>query len=394
MVFHGQFVGEVHYILTYISNDYLTTRNGIYYFQRRVPTDVRSHYKSYSIAFSLKTRTRKIALRAASSLSFQLDEYWMSLRVYQLASIHCRKLKTSLNHTSSGTSFSSAKNLHLKLKGQGKGESFVAYTERNFGYLIEAVGNKDLMDYAPADGGVFRDWLIKKGLASSSVKRVFSTIRAITNLAIAEYGLDMRSPFANVYFPELDDIKERLPVSTHDIKLIQIHCREADDEMRWLLALISDTGMRLSEAAGLALHDIVLDSKIPYINLKPNDSRRLKTKQSVRKIPLVGLSLWAARQVKAEFSGTYAFPRYTKGGKCNANSASAALNKWLKQIASETVTVHSYRHAMRDRLRAVQCPVDIVDAIGGWTAGSIGEKYGQGYKLDVLHEWMVKLVIQ
>ena len=73
---------------------------------------------------------------------------------------------------------------------------------------------------------------------------------------------------------------------------------------------------------------------------------------------------------------------------------SAALNKWLKQIASETVTVHSYRHAMRDRLRAVQCPVDIVDAIGGWTAGSIGEKYGQGYKLDVLHEWMVKLVIQ
>jgi integrase len=394
MVFHGQFVGEVHFILTYISNDYLTTRNGIYYFQRRVPVDVRSHYKSYSIAFSLKTRTRKIALRAASSLSFQLDEYWMTLRVNQLASIHCKKLQTPFNNTSSGTSFSDAKDLYLKLKGQGKGESFVAYTERNFGYLIKAVGNKDLMDYAPADGGVFRDWLIKKGLSSSSVKRVFSTIRAITNLAIAEYGLDMRSPFANVYFPELDDIKERLPVSTHDIKLIQIHCREANDEMRWLLALISDTGMRLSEAAGLALNDIVLDSKIPHVNLKPNDSRRLKTKQSVRKIPLVGLSLWAAQQVKSEFNGAYAFPRYTKGGKCNANSASAALNKWLKQVASESVTVHSYRHAIRDRLRAVQCPVDIVDAIGGWTASSIGEKYGQGYKLDVLQEWMVKLVIK
>jgi integrase len=393
-VFHGQFVGEVHFILTYISNDYLTTRNGIYYFQRRVPVDVRSHYKSYSIAFSLKTRTRKIALRAASSLSFQLDEYWMTLRVNQLASIHCKKLQTPFNNTSSGTSFSDAKDLYLKLKGQGKGESFVAYTERNFGYLIKAVGNKDLMDYAPADGGVFRDWLIKKGLSSSSVKRVFSTIRAITNLAIAEYGLDMRSPFANVYFPELDDIKERLPVSTHDIKLIQIHCREANDEMRWLLALISDTGMRLSEAAGLALNDIFLDSKIPHVNLKPNDSRRLKTKQSVRKIPLVGLSLWAAQQVKFESNGTYAFPRYTKGGKCNANSASAALNKWLKQVASESVTVHSYRHAIRDRLRAVQCPVDIVDAIGGWTASSVGEKYGQGYKLDVLQEWMVKLVIK
>ena len=381
-------------MLTYISKDYLTNRNGIYYFQRRIPMDVRNHYNSHAIACSLKTRSRRIALRAASSLSMQLEEYWMTLRINQLTSIHCQKLKTSPDRAISGVSFMDAKDLYLKLKGQGKAESFATYTERNVDYVLEAIGNKDLMDYEPSDGGVFRDWLTEKGLASSSVKRVFSTIRAITNLAIAEYGLDMRSPFANVYFPELDDIKERLPVSPHDIKLIQRHCRENNDEMRWLLALISDTGMRLAEAAGLALNDIVLDSEIPYINLKPNESRRLKTKQSSRKIPLIGLSLWAAQQVKSEFNGTYAFPRYTKGGKCNANSASAALNKWLKQIASDSVTVHSFRHSLTDRLRAVQCPRDIIDAIGGWTAGSIGEKYGQGYKLDVLHEWMLKLVIK
>ena len=381
-------------MLTYISKDYLTNRNGIYYFQRRIPMDVRNHYNSHAIACSLKTRSRRIALRAASSLSMQLEEYWMTLRINQLTSIHCQKLKTSPDRAISGISFMDAKDLYLKLKAQGKAESFATYTERNVDYVIEAIGNKDLMDYEPSDGGVFRDWLTEKGLASSSVKRVFSTIRAITNLAIAEYGLDMRSPFANVYFPELDDIKERLPVSPHDIKLIQRHCRETNDEMRWLLALISDTGMRLAEAAGLELNDIVLDSEIPYINLKPNESRRLKTKQSSRKIPLIGLSLWAAQQVKSEFNGTYAFPRYTKGGRCNANSASAALNKWLKQIASESVTVHSFRHSLTDRLRAVQCPRDIIDAIGGWTAGSIGEKYGEGYKLDVLHEWMLKLVIK
>jgi integrase len=380
-------------MLTYISKDYLTNRNGIYYFQRRVPMDVRSHYNSHAIACSLKTRSRRIALRAASSLSLQLEEYWMTLRVNQLTSIHCHKLKTSPDRAVSGVSFMNAKDLYLKLKGQGRAESFITYTERNVDYVIEAIGNKDLMDYEPSDGGAFRDWLTEKGLASSSVKRVFSTIRAITNLAIAEYGLDMRSPFANVYFPELDDIKERLPVSPHDIKLIQSHCRETNDEMRWLLALISDTGMRLAEAAGLALNDIVLDSEIPYINLKPNDSRRLKTKQSSRKIPLIGLSLWAAQQVKSEFNGTYAFPRYTKGGRCNANSASAALNKWVKQIATQPVSLHSFRHSLTDRLRAVQCPRDIIDAIGGWTVGSIGEKYGQGYTVDILHEWMSKIVI-
>jgi integrase len=36
-----------------------------------------------------------------------------------------------------------------------------------------------------------------------------------------------------------------------------------DDEMRWLLALISDTGVRLAEAAGLHKDDIILDAPCP-----------------------------------------------------------------------------------------------------------------------------------
>jgi len=56
-------------MLTYISNDYLTSRNGIYYFQRRVPMDIRNHYHSHIIACSLKTRSRTIALKAAAKLS-------------------------------------------------------------------------------------------------------------------------------------------------------------------------------------------------------------------------------------------------------------------------------------------------------------------------------------
>ena len=392
-VSHGQCIAKVHSMFTYISNDYLTSRNGIYYFQRRVPKDVRSYYKSHAITCSLKTRSRKMALRAASALSLQLDEYWMNLRVSQLTSIHCKILKQTPDQSLSGLTLLEAKDLYRKLKGKGKPDSFATATERNCDYVVQVLGNKDLMAYQLADGGVFRDWLIEKGLASSSVKRIFSTIRAIFNLAIAEYGLDMTSPFADVYFPEFDDVKERQSATGLDITSIQSSCRELNDEMRWLLALISDTGMRLAEAAGLALDDMVLDSEIPHINLKPNDCRRLKTKQSVRKIPLVGAALWAAQQIKAEFDGVYAFPRYTKGGRCNANSASAGLNKWLKQCASESITVHSYRHGFRDRLRAVQCPSDIVDALGGWSTSSVGESYGQGYKLDVLNEWMNKLVL-
>ena len=74
----------------------------------------------------------------------------------------------------------------------------------------------------------------------------------------------------------------------------------------------------------------------------------------------------------------------------NANSASAALNKWLKNYVSNGSTMHSFRHSIRDRLRAVECPSDIIDQIGGWTATGVGQSYGEGYPLEVCHKWMVK----
>ena len=39
---------------------------------------------------------------------------------------------------------------------------------------------------------------------------------------------------------------------------------------------------------------------------------------------------------------------------------------------------------MWDRLRAVQCPSDIVDQIGGWTTDGVGQGYGSGYPIEVL----------
>ncbi len=37
---------------------------------------------------------------------------------------------------------------------------------------------------------------------------------------------------------------------------------------------------------------------------------------------------------------------------------------------------------MRDRLRAVQCPSDMIDQIGGWATAGVGQSYGEGYGLD------------
>ena len=284
-------------------------------------------------------------------------------------------------------SLSDALGLYQRLKGTGKTKLFFEVSNRSIRYLIECVGHDNINGLEPADAGRFRDFLFDRGMSSSSVKRVFSSVRAIMNLAIKEHGLAMTNVFNGTFIPEDNKSKERLPVPNDVIRRIQGECRSHNDEPRWLIALISDTGMRLSEACGLLSSDIVLDADIPHINLIEHPWRRLKTSSSTRSIPLVGASLWAAKEIKAK-GNTFALPKYCNTQKCNANSASAALNKWLKPRLPQGCVIHSFRHSLRDRLRAIECPSDIVDAIGGWTTEGIGQRYGKGYDLNVKDKWM------
>ena len=177
-----------------------------------------------------------------------------------------------------------------------------------------------------------------------------------------------------------------------DIRKVQSLCRDNDDEMRWLIALISDTGMRLGEAAGLMKEDIKLNDRIPHIDLKPHPWRTLKTRGSQRLIPLTKESLWASKRlIEANNDSIFAFSRYCDERGCKANSASGGLNKWLHQYVPDNCVIHSFRHSLRDRLRAVECPSDIVDAIGGWKTSGVGHGYGNGYPLEVLGRWIIKI---
>ena len=132
--------------------------------------------------------------------------------------------------------------------------------------------------------------------------------------------------------PESNNIEIRKPIPIKDIKYIQYLCREYDDELRWLVTLLSDTGMRLGEGVGLLKSDFNLNCDIPHIRLIPHPWRGLKTRASERYIPLTKESGWACmRFLEHNKDSLFAFPRYTSSKRCNANSASAALNKWLKE---------------------------------------------------------------
>ena len=285
--------------------------------------------------------------------------------------------------------------LYLRLKGVGKGKVFHRGAERNIQTVIDVLGDRPVDAYSFSDAASLRDYLLTEGLTTNSVKHNFSTIRSIINLCIQEHGLDCRNAFSRVYLPNLEDNMRRKPIPLENIRRIQRDCRVEDDEARWLVALIADTGIRLSEAAGLHIEDIVLEDDTPYINLIKHPWRSLKTKGSKRQIPLVGSALWAARRIKeANSTSPYAFPRYNKTTTTSANSASAAINKWLRPRVPEGCVIHSFRHSLRDRLRAVQCPSDMIDQIGGWCTAGVGQAYGEGYSLEKKWEWIGRVNLQ
>jgi integrase len=292
----------------------------------------------------------------------------------------------------SSPSISDALELYLRLKGVDKNKTFIRTANRNIEYIIKVLGNKPTRLYSSSEAGKFRDWLFEQGMSHSTVKRVFSSVRAIINLAINEFGLNILNPFSKVYLPSSNNIKIRRPIPFKELVKVQSICRKEDDELRWIVALLSDSGMRLSEALGLTKKDINLINSTPHIKLIPHPWRRLKTKSSDRFIPLVNESLWACQRILEHNNDSiFAFPRYTSVNGCNANSASAALNKWLKEKLTDDYVIHGFRHSFRDRLRAIECPIEIIDQLGGWSFKSVGQGYGKGYELSVLSKWMKQI---
>ena len=164
---------------------YLIRRNGIFYFSRRVPADVRSRFNKDRVIVSLHTRSLPKAQRSAAALSDRLERYEDSIR---LEVFHTRELGLSLvqqveaDRSDVSVSIQDALDSYLRLKGAGCSKTFFQGAERAVGYLTEATNAEELSSLSASDAARFRDYLIGKGRTAASVRRVFGTVKAITTL--------------------------------------------------------------------------------------------------------------------------------------------------------------------------------------------------------------------
>lgn len=294
-----------------------------------------------------------------------------------------------------------ARATYFRLHKEGAEERFQRDTNLPVDAFIALAGDRPLGSYTREHANAYRDEMSTKGNKSATVKRRLRVLSAIFNMAKREHSLSVINPFEGIIIArDGSDATPRLPFTLDALRTLMVACRKADDDRRHILAVQLDTGARLSEIVGLRIEDVFLADAVPHIIIRDHRAlgRRVKTAVSNRRVPLVGEALWGVTRALADVSkrqdhGGWLFPRYAEDGDVKGNVASATLNKWMRTLPGVEGTTHSFRHAMRDRMRDSGIPEDIRDAIDGHGTKSVGERYGSGHSLGVLREHMLKVVL-
>jgi len=202
----------------------------------------------------------------------------------------------------SGPLLTKAAQIYLDGKASNRPKTFTQAVNRAVANLIDEVGDLPISSYARVQVNALRDRLKSSGLATASIRRQLSTLSALVNYVSKELGLEPNPALSGVIIYEVEvdsDTHKRPSVPSDVIAAVQKRCLEMDDEARWAVALVSDTGLRLSETLGLIKEDVILDGPVPHAVVRSHPWRRLKTSASARKVPLVGAALWAVERATA-----------------------------------------------------------------------------------------------
>ena len=294
---------------------------------------------------------------------------------------------------------------YLKEHPKGRQKKFAADKRRSIGHVVKMIGDWPLSTYRRVHAETTRDKLLGNDLKTQSVRRHISDIAAVFAKGIRGFDLQIANhPFTNVtIIAEKEDATKKPSFTLPELQAIATAARLRDDPLRYMAALLINTGTRMSEIVGLQVADIVLEHEVPHVIIQPHMGlvRPLKNKASCRTIPLVGVSLWAAERAVAAaklHGGVWLFHKYVtikKGAPpaIQSGSAGTAMNNWIKVSLRIPKTSHCFRHTIRTRMTAAEVPDAIQDRIGGWTGKTIGQSYGDGQALEVMYRWLLTVAV-
>jgi len=203
------------------------------------------------------------------------------------------------------------------------------------------------------DALTFRDWWARRIEAgetrAETANKDFGHISQLFRewCELKGHG-DLGNPFAKLRFDKAVDPLVTRPSFSRtwiETKLLAAGALDRlNPEAADALLMMVNTGLRPSEILSCPLDDFCLDADIPFLRVAAN-GRELKQRHTAREVPLLGVSLAAARRVVARGG----VKRYLH----KANTWSSLVNKFLgnnglKETAQHTA--YSLRHYVEDAL--------------------------------------------
>jgi integrase len=229
---------------------------------------------------------------------------------------------------------------------------------------------------------------------ADTLNKTLSMLSAVFKFGIWQYELSMQNPWSGLKDEVADRKDNRRSFSPDELKAYVKALAGINEEARLIGLLMVFTGCRTMEAAGLTFADLQMQNNTPSMNLRPNDIRSLKNKQSKRVVPLIDKALDELRPYLAQRKQdpkAAVFPRYGRDGGMAA--ISALLNSVIRKklgINDPTLVAYSSRHTIKDKLRAVRATAEYQHAILGHGSRTDADNYGQGEILRYLLEELQK----
>ena len=279
-------------------------------------------------------------------------------------------------------------------KSDAQRKSWEKRKQVSIDYFIEREGDIPLLDITREVATRYRDWWQSRMLPQkdgskpytpNTVNRHIGNMRSLYLRYFKYRGeTDVEDPFRGFFFAGKSKVK-RASFSDEWVREKILAPGMFDDlrlELRVIIYLLVETGARLSEIVNLRPDDILLDHDIPHIIIRPEQNRELKTSDSEREIPLVGIALPAMELCPNGFEHYY--DRNTL--------VSANLMKAFKQrnlLPSKDHVIYSLRHSFEDRMLEGNLDYGLRCALMGHKNNR--PEYGQGGSLNFRRDQLLKI---
>lgn len=249
----------------------------------------------------------------------------------------------------------------------------------------------------------------RPSLSPNSVSKYINYASTFWKWAIVEQdGWAETNPFTSLAGEDNPSIRRRGFTNDELVKLFArlLRYKAADLAEFWVPAL-NLNGARLSELLQLRTTDVKTEQGVTYLDLSVFDNtgrrdaaKRLKNRGSERPAPIHPLVIEAGfldlvdRRRKS--GDVRLFPDHKPYEKDGMTDWSHHFSKWIGVVIDEAVSTdpalvyHSFRHTLRERGRMLNYSPEVINALGGWAAKSVGERYGVNH-ITTLDEQLARI---